>query len=242
MEICIFIRRISHRTAQARWTLVCQCRCGQITPAFQRLSSCQQFPHVIGVQSIKRRWEDFRFCRRCCRPRSRWLLLWLPRTRWNVPHTSSGLSINRRSSSRRPFSIRPFDASARTVTGSLLISARNRRGHACGAEPAFTPIVIVAFVKSTGSGVPRFSSLKQAAVDGITIARPYGTRSAPTGIPSGFDVVLVADKRPGSDGDGQAAVIGAERPRPLFQSDAATRIPLLIRDLTQPMIGLRHLH
>jgi len=42
--------------------------------------------------------------------------------------------------------------------------SRNRRGHACGADSAFTPTVIVAFVKSTGSDPTCASSqlLKQA--------------------------------------------------------------------------------
>ena len=222
----IFTRQISHSTwspesCLSRWP---ESQCWQIMSAFQRLSSCQQFPHVAyswGLQSIKQLWEDFQFCF-CCRRSLIIIRPRLPRTRWNVPHIYVEWSVYQSTQFNSALLQFGHSMSPPARYWSFVwcrCRGRNRRGHVCGADPAFTPIVIVAFVKSTGSDVPvRFS---QAGDGRITIARPYGTRIAPARIPSGFAETMAADKRPGSENDGQAAVAGAERPRPIFQSDAA---------------------
>jgi len=130
-----------------RPSVVCQVDCSeQITPASQRLSSCQSFSsHSSGLCPVDQKTSSqltaFSVLSSpiAAHPSPVPLIISLTIAkktgahRWDIPHTSSGLSINKALPGAVQFglvSIGPFDASARTVSSvrlkSVIVAVRPR--------------------------------------------------------------------------------------------------------------------
>jgi len=196
-------------------------------------------------RSIKRHSADFRFCFYCRRCVARWLL---PSDCQERARETSRirrvvcLSIGR--TQLGPFSIRPFDASARAVSARSfdVVVAAAEIVAVMRAGPGRPALYVdrLLLLSSSRSAPPRFLSDRRPPR--ITMDRPYGTRIAAARIPSGSSKRWWPP-RVGRWWTGDARWSGKATPRYSGDDITACRISSMILGgewLIAPMIGLSH--